>query len=51
MPNVNAYEATQRIRDDQNVFDDKTRRLPIIALTASAIKGDREKCWDAEMDD
>jgi CheY-like chemotaxis protein len=51
MPNVDGYEATRRIRDDQDMFDAKTRRLPIIALTASAIKGDREKCWDAGMDD
>ena len=51
MPNVDGYEATRKIRKDQNMFDDKTRRLPIIALTASAIKGDREKCWDAGMDD
>jgi CheY-like chemotaxis protein len=51
MPNVDGYEATRRIRADADMFDDKTRRLPIIALTASAIKGDREKCWDAGMDD
>jgi CheY-like chemotaxis protein len=51
MPNVDGYEATRRIREDHDMFDEKTRRLPIIALTASAIKGDREKCWDAGMDD
>lgn len=51
MPNVDGYEATRRIRSDSNMFDDQTRALPIIALTASAIKGDRQKCWDAGMDD
>jgi CheY-like chemotaxis protein len=51
MPNLDGYDATRRIRQDEEMFDEKTRRLPIIALTASAIKGDREKCWDAGMDD
>jgi len=51
MPNVDGYEATRRIRDDHGMFNEQTRRLPIIALTASAIKGDREKCWAAGMDD
>jgi CheY-like chemotaxis protein len=49
MPNIDGYEATRRIREDEDMFDEKTRRIPIIALTASAIKGDREKCWDAGM--
>lgn len=51
MPIVDGYEATRRIRSDVDVFDEETRALPIIALTASAIKGDRQKCWDAGMDD
>lgn len=51
MPNVDGYEATRRIRHDSEMFDEQTRALPIIALTASAIKGDREKCWEAGMDD
>ena len=51
MPNVDGYEATRRIRNDRTMFDEQVRELPIIALTASAIKGDRERCWDAGMDD
>lgn len=49
MPIVDGYEATRRIRQDKRMFDDDVRALPIIALTASAIKGDREKCWKAGM--
>lgn len=51
MPVCDGYEATRRIRSNHDMFDEETRNLPIIALTASAIKGDREKCWDAGMDD
>jgi CheY-like chemotaxis protein len=51
MPIVDGYEATRRIRGDAGLFDAQTRMIPIIALTASAIKGDREKCWAAGMDD
>jgi CheY-like chemotaxis protein/HPt (histidine-containing phosphotransfer) domain-containing protein len=49
MPVMDGFEATRRIRDPQSPVKD--HRIPIIAMTAHAIQGDREKCLDAGMDD
>lgn len=46
MPEMDGYEAMQRIRSN-----DKHRRLPIIALTAKAMKDDRQKCIEAGADE
>lgn len=47
MPVLNGYEATQAIRQLEKK---KSGRIPIIALTAYALRGDRERCLQAGMD-
>ncbi|MCU0287283.1 MAG: response regulator, partial [Acidobacteria bacterium] len=49
MPEMDGYEATRIIRDPNSMVQD--HKVPIIALTANTMKGDREKCIDAGMDD
>src|SRR5205807_340050 len=47
MPEIDGYRATSIIRRNEQ---DTLRHVPIVAMTAHAMKGDRERCLEAGMD-
>lgn len=48
MPGMDGLEATRKIRKE---FPDPINKTPIVAMTASALAGEKEKCFDAGMND
>jgi CheY-like chemotaxis protein len=53
MPEMNGMEATASIREKELAASNPKapNRIPIIAMTAAAMKGDKEKCLESGMDD
>lgn len=49
LPEKDGYQLTREIREKEKSQD--TKRTAIVALTANAMSGDREKCLEAGMDD
>jgi signal transduction histidine kinase/CheY-like chemotaxis protein len=47
MPVLDGFEATHELR----ALQDGTQNIPIVAMTANAMKGDQKRCLDAGMDD
>ena len=54
MPEMDGFQATKKIRDRERDRQEESRGskgIPIIAMTAHAMDGDRERCLAAGMDD
>ncbi len=46
MPNMDGYQTLKEIRKNK-----KTKHIPVISITAQAMRGDREKCLESGADD
>src|SRR5205823_1856340 len=51
MPEMDGFEATRRFRQREAANANQVARVPIIALTANALTGDRDRCLNAGMTD
>ena len=51
MPEMDGYQATEAIRESERTPGEEKERIPIVALTAHAMEGDRDRCLAAGMDD
>jgi signal transduction histidine kinase/DNA-binding response OmpR family regulator len=51
MPGMDGYQTTSMLRQLEQKGSTKTQHTPVVALTAHAMKGDKEKCLSAGMDD
>ncbi|WP_256623510.1 histidine kinase N-terminal 7TM domain-containing protein [Methanolobus chelungpuianus] len=51
MPELSGYDASRAIRKIEADTGGNDRRVPIIALTAGTVKGEKERCMEAGMDD
>ena len=49
MPEMDGYEATRQIRKGK--AGEQNRTIPIVAMTANAMRGDKERCLNAGMSD
>jgi CheY-like chemotaxis protein len=47
MPEMDGFQATRKIREHEG----DSRHVPILAMTANAMQGDRERCLESGMDD
>ncbi len=50
MPEMDGLEATRRIREEERARGKPSQRIAIVAMTANAMQGDRERCLEAGMD-
>ncbi|MDF1883943.1 response regulator [Sulfurimonas sp. SAG-AH-194-C21] len=49
MPNMDGYDATRALKSGE--YGENVKSIPVIAMTANAMEGDKEKCFASGMDD